>query len=355
MREKLELSTTIIVFILASGQAIILVILILSGLVQIADFIDWGAHKTDLENIRDSMFFIIQIIVFFIVTVLLGSLMHWFSRSEGLKIVPFDTGKSKYDGKAISDSLVAELYKIYKISNTVNFDEYRSKHITYPRHTSIISNVDSIDNLAMMKSTMCYPRLAGSSGSMESDLDRMPNISVAGTVLHIGEILEVIRKRWPIGNNDNLIYGSIQNYDSLVRLIAHMENNGDFYTWEVSCDLAHESQISVLIRDLTFKIAKDLWPNLVAAKSAKTWEGFKYYIESLENYNNYTRTMDITYLECAQNDCIKASEMEKNFGLLFDLYYYIGIAYSYEREYSKAEEMFRRSLSVKYNNGDSIA
>jgi len=312
--------------------------------------IDWGAHKTDLENIRDSMLLLIQAIVFFFIIIILTSLMFWLSRNEGLKIQPFDTGSSKYDGKAISGSIVVELQRIHQIANTINFDKNKIKATIYPHYNSINSNVKNLDAISAIQTRMDYPRLASSRGNIDSNLSSMPPISMAGTILYIGEVLEVIRNLWPIGSSNNIISGSIQNYDSSVRLIAHMENKGEFLTWEVSCDLTRESQISILIQNLAFKIAKDLWPNIVAAKSAKTWEGFKYYIDSLDNYGHYIGTMDINYLDCARNDCIKASEVEKNFGILFDLFYYIGVAYSDERQYPKAEEMFRRSLSIKSTN-----
>ena len=355
MRERLTISLTVMLFVLVVVQGIISAGLVLSGLVR-AEVIDLDAIKTDLDIWRDLIFFIVQISIFSIIIIFLFLLIIWMCKSEGLKISPFDntTSDSKYDGIAISDSLKVELQRILQIYQ-VDREEFEATTLSkkISRKERFTSTIEDRSPVSMREragiSNAMFPELAKSNESLDIGIAGMGSIDVAGTSLPLGQLLINLKRLCPIniGPQNCIICGSLQKYGSLFRLVASMEKSSEVSVWEVSRRITYDYQIPTLMMDMAFKIAKELWPNLPAAKSTRTWEGFKLYTNALDSYHQYVWTGRMVNLEGARVHCIEVSKIEKDYEPIFDLFYKLGIIYYQKNELEKSKEMFRYAVDYK--------
>jgi hypothetical protein len=329
----------------------------LGGSVQIEAMPLLEAIKTDLNIWRDILLFLTQILIFAFIIIYIFLLIKWMCDSEGLRITPFEntTNDSKYNGKAISDSLIAELQRIFRI---YQMDREEFEAMAFPENLSRKENFTStiVDRspVSMREragtSNAMFPELAKSNESLDIGIAGMGSINVAGTSVPLGQLLINLKRMWPIniGSQKNcVICGSLQKYGSLFRLVVIMEKNREVSVWEVSRRIIYDYQIPTLVMDMAFKIAKDLLPNIPAAKSARTCEGFKHYTNALDNYNQYIWTGRTENLEGARVNCIDASKIEMDYELIFDLFYMLGVTYRLKKEYGKSEEMFRYAVGYK--------
>ena len=350
MWDLLHFPLLIIPLVLALFHNLLSMSLEQSGSIRIG-IIPSEAFTTDLNILRDMLFLLTQIIIFILIIIFLISLIMWMCKNEGegLRIRPFDntTDSSKYDGKAISDSLIAELQNILQI--------YQFDH-EYVRLDAGTRNPHDLLGGALTSTTVnknpansSFPWLRSSRDNLDIGISDIGSINVAGTSLPLGQLLINLKGLWPIkfGKQNCVICGSLQKYGSLFRLVASVEKSDLVSVWEVSCKITYDYQIPTLIRDLAFKIAKDLWSNIPAAKSARTWEGFKHYTIALNKYNKYIYTYQIENLERARVHCIEALKTEKDYEPLFDLFNILGSTYFNISEYNKSEDMFRFALESK--------
>lgn len=280
---------------------------------------DIVALKTFVGNLRDVMFSLVQIVVMLFIVTLVGMLVAWMSgKGEGTMILPFDnaTGETKYDGKAISDSLIAELQRIRQI------------HL--------------VEHEGIQSEELALPKLSPSKESLASSIADVGTVGVGETTVSIGRLLVTLKRLWPIGDPGSVITGSLQKYGPMIRLVARMEHR-EVRAWEVSRKIEGDEQIPDLVSDLAFKIAHGLSPNI----SAKTWVGFKYFTEALDGYDLYTHTGQVESLELARANCLKAVQAEQGYVALFGLLYNLGIAYFDRAEYTKSAEIFRHALALK--------
>jgi tetratricopeptide (TPR) repeat protein len=283
--------------------------------------------------------YIIQNALSLFFVALLIMLSYWISRDEGMLIMPFEVvnSENKFNGKAISDLLIAELKRIEYISNT----EY-----------------EGIENEKLDKFTQ---NITGE----KTLIPPLGTVGIGSASISIGELLIAIKKLFRGSSYRQIINGSLDNCGSKLRLVACLMGNQSC-TWVVQAQNDKKTQsdsiddfdrapqddnkdgfISDIVRDLSFRIAYILSQKSI---SAKTLLGFKHYTEALDNYQQYILTKQINYLNGASENCIKATDVEQNYKKMLGLFFNLGIAYFNERIYDKADEMFSGAIELDPQN-----
>lgn len=306
--------------------AIILAAIALGGLAWLAGLRDMAAAKTFLDSLRDVTFSLAQALAVLMLLTFIVILVHWMSRRVGTAILPFEnaTGEDKYNGKAISDSLIAELQRIRQI------------HL--------------IGHEGIQPEELGLPNLAPNNESLNEGIAEMGTVGVGETTVSIGRLLVTLKRMWPVGDPGSVITGSLQKYGDTFRLVARMEYR-DIRAWEVHRKVESDDQLPELIQDLAYKIARDLSPDV----SAKTWRGFKHFTEALDAYRRYTQTGRPEDLKGAQENCLAAAQAEQGYTILFALLYNLGIATFEKADYAKAAELFRHATVLNPKDADAFS
>ncbi|MGB9940047.1 tetratricopeptide repeat protein [Methanosarcina sp.] len=287
-----------------------------------------------LEYIKNVIISVLEVIVGLVVLIFVSGLFIFLStKSKGAVIFPFEVNinNKTYNGKIISDSLIAELRKIEKIHK----HQFEEKGITCEK--------------------IYLPKVALNTENLETKISNLGDVNIAGMALSVGGILTVLKQLWPLGEPAKTIKGSLQEYDSEIHLIALMEGPR-VYGWNSSRKIeqsANEDKIPELIKDLAFMITYDLSKEKTKKKegiTAKTWISFKYFTEALDSYSQYTATKKPEHLENARINCIKALQEETDYQILANLFYSLGISYYYAADYNFAEDAFRRCIDLMPDN-----
>ncbi|HEX3021581.1 MAG TPA: tetratricopeptide repeat protein, partial [Lachnospiraceae bacterium] len=258
----------------------------------------------------------------------IGRLVYFLSKKgEEIVVLPFDinTSKKTYTGSIISNSLVVELRNIKEIHNR----KFEEEGITCEK--------------------ISLPMLAPNTEQLETTVSNLGNINVAGMTLSMGGLLTVLKRLWPLGGQAITIKGSLQESDSEIHLIALMEGPSA-RGWDRVIKIkkwTNEDKIPELIKDLAFMITYDLSKQDI---TAKTWTSLRYFTEALDSYSQYIVTKKPDYLENALKNCIKASQEEKDYQILFNLFYNLGLSYYDIKDYHSVEDAFRRCITLMPNN-----
>jgi len=257
----------------------------------------------------------------------------WLCKDEGgIMILPFEVaaGEEKYSGKAVSHLLTAELLRIRRIHKV----KYKG--------------------ISLISENFNFPVLAPSSENLTYSISQMGPVGLGTTSIHIGPLIAILKKLWPRGDNGQVISGSLQKYGSAISLLACLEHQ-KIRAWEASKikegDQVGDEIVPALARDLAFKMVQDLSQNEI---SAKTWQGFKHFTEALDAYHQYNLTDDMSYLERARIECLKAAKSEIGYEKLLKLLYNLGMAYSKKRELSKAEELLFLAYEIKPDDENAL-
>lgn len=268
--------------------------------------------KTFLENLSAILWSMAQIVLVLLLFALSWILFRWMSKRSGTVILAFEnaTGLEKYDGRAISDSLVAELHRIRQIHER-KYEGIQSETLS---PIVLVPNAESLDG----------------------DLREVGTVGVGETKISVGSLLMSLKRLFPFGDPGSVITGSVQKYGLMVRLVARMEHH-EITAWEVTRKLDHDEQLPDLVRDLAYQVARDLSPNI----SARTAAGFKHFSEALEGYHSFKQTGLDLELERARFHSLAASKAEQGYKTLFRLIYNLGVAYFDKSDYAKSEELFR--------------
>ena len=318
-----------------------------------------------LSNLAVIIIYLLQYFAIILLLFLIWILVAWISEDEGLVILPFNNAGTdlKYDGKAISDLLVAELIRIYRIHEPTK-EKIWSRKINQSGTTILASDPTNYskgaipEEMLFVRNQNLAENLAGiSTESLANSVANVGTIGVGGTPLSIGLILVTLKRLCPLGNPGSMITGSIQRYGSVICLSAHIEHLGrkpsKGKAWKISREIVDECEIPALIKDLAFLIVHDLSleRNRTRDISARTWMGFKHFTEAIDSYNQYVMTGDIDNLNIARTNCIYAAKAETNNVALIELFRILGAAYNKRGEYKMAEEMFQKAivLADQYN------
>jgi tetratricopeptide (TPR) repeat protein len=293
------------------------------GIANIESFLEIGNNF--MNALIGDLFSILKGVASLLILVFIGMFLFRIYRERGLVILPFEVSISeeKYNSKAISDLLAAELQRIRQI-HSFNYEEIVPLGTENSALLTLTPGSESLKQIAKLG-----PVRAGSASST------------------FDQLMLTVKKIFPRAGRIRVITGSMQKYGSMITLVAHMENP-DVRVWEVrrrfkSQDQGQDEHIPSLVRDLAFKISHDLSTDV----SAKTWQGLKHFTEALQNYREYTLTKDNKDLVRARKNVLKASRIERSYGETFGLLYNLGIAYLNKLDYEIAEKLFFQATLVK--------
>ncbi len=306
-------------------RALIILTLSLASLALVGAFV-WAlgalggpAIQDVLVNARDLLWTLMQILGLILIIFLAGLLLAWLSGVvEGMVVLPFEnaTGDSRYSGQAVSDSLVAELQRIEHIHG-----------MEYP---------------GIQSEELSLPRVDASKDRVTSTIADVGTVSLGKTTLSIGRLLVTIKRLWPLGDPGPVITGSLQRYGNLFRLVARREHRV-VRTWEVSSVIQRDDDIPDMVRDLAYRIAKDLSGSI----EAKTWQAFKAFTEALDAYHQYRETGREEDFERARANGLETVVAERRYVTAFGLLYNLAVASYNKQDYSGAEELFRKASELK--------
>jgi tetratricopeptide (TPR) repeat protein len=266
-------------------------------------------------------FVFLQIVVALLLLSLTGMLISWLASKEGTVILPFEnaTGEEKFNGRAISDSLVVELLRIRQIHSE--------------RRPGIRAEIRS--------EKLNLPALAPSNENIAGSLADVGTVGLGDTTVSVGKLLLTLKQLWPFGDRGNVIAGSLQKYGAVYRLVARMEHH-DVRAWEVSRELKGDSELPDLIRELAYRLTKDLSPEI----AAKSWLGFRYYTDALDAYTQFTQCERDEDFQQAQTNCLEAARIEPKYKIVGDLLYNLAYTSIDHNNYSVAEEMLRQAIQL---------
>ena len=338
MREKRISELTIS---LAMIQAIVATF----SLAALALFVlGWGIGVERVNILQDFLstfsgviFFLVKIFFLILIFIFLVMFVCWLRKDEdGMMILPFDvaTGEDGYSGKAISDLLTAELRRIKRIH------EVEAKKIH-----SIRLEPEKITETE----TLVIPPVVPRSEKLDYKVAEVGAVQVGPTGILIGPLLSALKQLWPGSDTEQVMTGSLQKYGSVINLVARLEHH-EVRAWEVRHkikpqDGVRDEQIPIMVRDLAFKIAKDL--SSKQDGQANTWQGFKYFTEAWDAYYQYSLTEDEGELERAKESCLLAAKSEIGYEMPFNLLYYLGVTYLDKEKYAVAERILKQALEIK--------
>jgi len=286
----------------------------------------------NIERLRDAIFLLLQIAGMLLVFFILYIFNEWLcGKNAGIIVLPFDntTDQKQYSGKAISDSLIAELNRIRHIHNCLCECE---DEVTLNKM-----------NFSSQWSKDCPPF---SNYTLNENIANLGTVGHGQIELSIGPLMVILRRLWPFGSPGIEISGSIQKYGSTIRLVARMEHK-NVDAWEVSRKIQGDETITDLVKDLAFQIAPSLGQKSITAQK---WDAFKYFTKAISSYCKHKQTGSLHYLEDAAQNCRNALSREQEYKSLFYLFYKIGIAYFEKKEYSKAKEAFHQAIKIEPKN-----
>jgi tetratricopeptide (TPR) repeat protein len=321
--------------------------------------------KDYLNDLRDVVSALIQIIALLLLACLVFVLVYWLSRSEDTTVLPFQnaTGDVKYDGRAISDSLIAELQRIQQIS------------------------VTKIKGMEFEIETVKLPALEPNNETVSASLADVATIGIGDTTVSVGKLLMTLKRMWPNEHAGSLITGSIQKYGSVYRLVARMEGGTEISTgtvpaaqdqtrqsniemesrietpisaaqdqtrqssaeiedrkkirtWTVTREIKQDSEITELIRELAYKIAH------YSSKIDASSEGFERFSEAWNNYSTYKRTGNADDLVRAENECLEAHKQDQNYAKLAGLFYNFGQEELKRQDYERAKKVLEPATKL---------
>ena len=235
-----------------------------------------------------------------------------------------------YNGRALADLLASKIYRI----KCVHDYEYEEK-----THKFQIEDKDR--NIE----TEYVPDPIGN-----EELDVIGNISAGALSINLLKII-LFGKR--LFNQKYRTFScSIQKYVSEIRIIVRIDGKNDkkcHYIHHSShfidaCGVIREGKddlIPILIEEIAFKISHEY-------SHARTWQGFKYFTKSLDNYQKYERTKIQRYLDQAKNDCIKIERFEENkYTKISGLMQNLAVEYWDNEDYETAKDLFLRLNEIK--------
>ncbi len=283
--------------------------------------------KAYLNNLRDVAAALTQIIALVLLAGFVIMLTLWLSKSEGTIVLPFQnaTGDAKYDGRGISDSLIAELQRIRQIHET------------------------EFEGVQLERERITLPAWKPNTEDVSASVADVGTIGIGDTTVSVGKLLTTLKRMWPFGEPGSLITGSIQKYGSVYRLVARMEDRSGIRTWTVTRPIKQDSEITYLIRDLAYQVANGLSPEITAS-----YEGFECFSESLNDYSTYKRTRNADDLVRAENECLEAHRHDQNYAKLTSLFYNFGMEELDKNEYGKAVLMLEPATRLKSNDARSF-
>jgi tetratricopeptide (TPR) repeat protein len=339
-----------------------------------------------LNTVRDALLSVLQIMAILLLLGVIVTFVRWLSRkAEGTVVLPFDLvmGEDKdhrvrYNGKSISDSLTAELLRIFEIHKKQEEDQKKQEEDQKKQEEDQVNNPQIAPSgpdtlgapgyagrgeephaspaVERPKPNILFagPGLKTAGEKLNPSFADVATIGLGGATVSIGRLLIALKQLWTDRDPECIISGSLQKFGPLVRLVAHLERRGDrSCIWEVSHKIESDDEIPNVLKDLAFKIWQDIptssaktTSSTKTTSSAKTWVGLKYFTEALDGYRKYTLTGRAEDLEHARTNCLAAAQAEQGYQNLFRVCYNLGNAYFEIGDYEKAEELFTHAINI---------
>lgn len=291
-----------------------------------------------LKKITDTMFYGVQIALYFLFFMILWRL--WVSRAdEELIILPFEISisneksKEKYKGNLISNILTSEINQI----KYINQSKYAMIECSNP-HTQTPPKIQLSNVPYEVKGISSTVPTVVNHDNFEISTN-VGSMALGGFQFSIQEIFFFLRKLcWK--NSSRYISGSLHVMDSNCRVVALMRGYKT-YSWDIDICQTNDEDFNELMRDLAYQIYYDLLNDKNQQSDLKNWKCLRYFTEALHNYQLYTDKKQIIYLEVAEKkiDLMK-EEGAKECPLIYGLLYNIGYAYFNESNYRKAKDLF---------------
>ena len=324
IKNSLGITIEIIVFLITI--ALVFRLILMAIVANKEAFFEDNLIITNTETFFKQTLGILQVVGLIFLFTILSLLLRWLSRkAQGTVIIPFeDTTKGEDRGKAIADSLVAELFRIRYIHQELNNIREQQEQFDYYPSVSVPENLaDNFTDIA--------------------------TVTIKDTTFNIGKIVLLLKRLWPFGGINNIISGSVHAYDSVIRLVVQFDYQNSPRSWEVSSNDTNNTDedklLPEMIKELAYKISFSLYPHI----SAETWETFKHFTEAIYYYKLFQLTQNIEKLDLSCEECKKAIEYNKNHKKIADLYYEIGISYAKNKKFYDAKKAFQEALRLKPN------
>src|SRR5215203_3034752 len=335
--------------------------------------------STFLQSISTSLLYIVQIVGFVLILLFLLIIIIWLSSGgRQIRVLPFEVpaGEQTLSGRALADLFLAEWRRILFYHSEVETLGVKPVRVaSVPKHHESDSESGTIS-------------LSGE--GMTMDISEVATVGVAQTTVSIGQVLATLKRMWPIGGTDTVLFGSFQRYGTKANLTMRMEPS-TFHAWEVTAEIGQDdSKINELVKDLAYKVLHRMErderdahltpePTQIAlrtrakimrwakrhllrqhssrgsfgvATSARTWKAFEHFSKALAKYWQYQSTVAEEDLEEARKNCIKAIQLEDGYWPVAEMLVALGIEYSEAaapalRSRPKAEELFRYATTLE--------
>jgi tetratricopeptide (TPR) repeat protein len=286
-----------------------------------------------LATLAASLTNALKIIILVIVLLTIIFIFLKIYSQQGIVVLPFEMGTNKnLSGVAMADQITAELIRINKIHNT-NYEE----EAFIKNETEFKAEIPTA--LYLEKGGMIVPKKE----FIKFSMDNTGTISTNYGTLDPGKIIIAFKDICPGSKPDTIIRGSLQKYGSVFMLVAVLEGDS-VNSWTVRRAIYNdEGQIQEMIQDLAFMIAFDLPESTI---SSKTWEGFRYYTEALDAYNQYRRTKNREKLFVAGNYSLKSIEFEKEYQNPFDLLLALELTYIIINDTRSAIDYCNKTIEI---------
>jgi tetratricopeptide (TPR) repeat protein len=294
-----------------------------------------------IDNMVGVAFPILKLTAFLVCFYLLIIILCWMVGFiyKGAIILPFDnaTKDNKYDGKGISDLLIADMRRIHELQiETSCLGPGQERN--YPFIVKYGMN---------QFHTSKFPSV--SSGLMTESLFRnfanMGSIGSSGNMISVGHLFLILRRLCPFGHAGSVVTGSIQKYDKDFYLIAHLEQHDGAKAWRVSDTLENDTSIPNLVNELALRIYKDTSPQC----NVRTCDGLRYYIDALDMYEHYNHHKKIECLDSCHEKCLQALYYEKGHRHLFHLCFQVGLDYLDLGLFEKSTKILSQAAIKKEN------
>jgi len=270
---------------------------------------------------------LLQLFFYLFVGYLLFMCSKWiFFIDDGWMVYPFEIINSdcKYNGKAISNLLVAELNGVI----------YLLKGAT----TSVGSKKNIMDfGILPSEDTNLISKL----GTLEAGL----------ASISIGEWMVFIKQMMKPDKCGQRIKGILQKCEpgnSGIKLVAFIAGKE---VWEVQDDgknvngkkpMGIEDLVRVLSHEIAYSLLNEYMP------ASMTISEFKLYIEALYGIQNYDRTGEKSYLHSSRGN-LDYICMLMDCKSIASLFYNLGTRYYFIKDYDSANKMIQKAISLGYN------
>lgn len=325
---------------------------------------------TDTTTVYNVLYDVGRSLLALLVIILVMLLFRWLSTDDpDIVVVPFEvtTKDDKLGGRAVSDSLIAELQRIRRIhdQHIPGVDHV----LPAPYNTSGAGTGGVRMSLARLATvgTAAGGRVdLAPTGEVSAALDNIGTIALGDTKIAIGPLLAVLRALWPLGVQSPTLRGTAQRYEKVVRLVARLEHphfrseddgpsaavatagtrrrtaDNKVLSWEVSDTLASDDALPALVQTLAYQIAHRLPP----ASQEASWLAFRRYTEAREAYLRYRQTRRTAALEEAAQHCLQAAAEEPHYQNNWLLLALVAQTLANEEQFGSAEQALKDAIRL---------